>query len=108
MLSKRKALQKDTGAETLAAIVTEDPPDISARDQSIPTSLSRIVHRCLEKRPEERFQSARDLGFALEALSASSVTAPGLKGLTSAQAQSRSRQRPAIIVRASAVLVAIG
>ncbi|MDL2716846.1 MAG: protein kinase [Acidobacteriota bacterium] len=76
MLSKRRAFQKETGAETLAAILTEDPPDLSAGDPGIPTSLSRIVRRCLEKRPEERFQSARDLGFGLEAYSGTSDGAP--------------------------------
>jgi Tol biopolymer transport system component len=108
MLSKRKAFQKETGAETVAAILTEDPPDLSAGDPGIPNSLSRIVRRCLEKRPEERFQSARDLGFALEALSGSSEAALGPKGSTSEKGPSGSRRRTAILVGAAAILAALG
>jgi Tol biopolymer transport system component len=108
MLSKRKAFRKDTGAETLAAILTEDPPDLAAGDPGIPTSLSRIVRRCLEKRPEERFQSARDLGFALEALSGSSETAPGLKAISLEKAPSGSRRRNAMLVGAVAILAVLG
>src|SRR5262249_39091340 len=53
-----------------------EPPDLSETDPKIPPVLARIVRRCLEKKPEQRFQSASDLSFALEALtSASSVVA---------------------------------
>jgi TolB-like protein len=51
---------------TLHKILSEDPPPLHGR---VGPGLERVVRRCLEKRPEERFQSARDLGFALEALS---------------------------------------
>jgi Tol biopolymer transport system component len=62
----------------MTAILNEDPPDISQTTTSIPPALQRVVHRCLEKSPEERFQSASDLAFALEALSVNSGAAPAL------------------------------
>lgn len=69
MLTGKRAFQKPTSAETMSAILNEDPPAISQLVQSIPPALQRIVHRCLEKNPEQRFQSASDLAFALEAQS---------------------------------------
>ena len=67
MLSGNRAFKKPTSAETMAATLNEDPPAIS--HLNIAPSLQRVVHRCLEKKPEARFQSASDLAFALEALS---------------------------------------
>ena len=73
MLTGRPAFIRETGAETLAAILKEDPPEsISA---TVPPALVRIVARCLEKKREARFQSARDLSFALEFLSGTASTA---------------------------------
>ena len=73
MLSGQRAFRRDTAAETMTAVLKDDPPDLSAQssDSSRPVSpaLERIVRRCLEKSPDQRFQSARDLSFALSALS---------------------------------------
>jgi eukaryotic-like serine/threonine-protein kinase len=66
MLSGRRAFKKDTAADTISAILREDPPDLQTGDHTLPPALERIVKRCLEKNPSERFQSARDLAFALE------------------------------------------
>src|SRR5271168_2365145 len=74
MLTGKRAFQRSTSAETMTAILNEDPPAISQIAQTTPPGLQRIVHRCLEKNPEQRFQSASDLGFALEALSESGVS----------------------------------
>jgi eukaryotic-like serine/threonine-protein kinase len=75
MLTGRRAFQKDTSAETMSAILNEEPPPVSQTGQSVPPPLQRIVSRCLEKKPEQRFQHASDLGFALETLSDSGSTA---------------------------------
>src|SRR5580693_2886098 len=58
----------------MTAILNDDPPGISQVAQSTPPGLQRVVHRCLEKNPEQRFQSASDLAFALEALSESGIS----------------------------------
>jgi Tol biopolymer transport system component len=75
LLSGRRAFSLDTAPETMAAILNEHPPDLSAAAGSISPALVRIVDRCLEKSPSERFQTASDLAFALDGLSdASSVS----------------------------------
>jgi serine/threonine protein kinase len=73
-LSGKRAFQKPTSAETMSAILNEDPPPVSQTAINLPPALQRVVHRCLEKSPELRFQSASDLAFALEALSESGST----------------------------------
>jgi Tol biopolymer transport system component len=78
MLSGKRAFQADSAGETMAAILREDPPDLSATNKSISPGLERIVRHCIEKNPERRFQSSRDLAFDLEALSGTSATSPGV------------------------------
>jgi hypothetical protein len=75
MLAGKRAFQKPTSPETMTAIMNEDPPSISQVATDIPPSMQRVVHRCLEKNPEQRFQSASDLAFALDALSESGGSA---------------------------------
>jgi Tol biopolymer transport system component len=77
MLTGKRAFQKPTSPETMTAILNEDPPGISQVTTDIPLALQRVVHRCLEKNPEQRFQSARDLSFALGALSGTEASAVG-------------------------------
>ncbi len=82
MLSGQRAFRGDTAADTITAILTKEPPDLSQTNQDIHPGLDRIVRHCLEKNPEERFESARDLAFDLEALSGVSVTSTtGIKPL---------------------------
>jgi Tol biopolymer transport system component len=69
MLSGKRAFQGDSVADTMSAILREDPPDLSVTNQNVSPGLERILRHCLEKNPEQRFQSARDLAFDLEALS---------------------------------------
>jgi serine/threonine protein kinase/Tol biopolymer transport system component len=87
MLSGRRAFAGDTAADTMSAILTKEPDDLSGPGLSIPPGLERIVRRCLEKDPEERFQSARDVAFALDAGS----------GAPSAPAVARRRRRSASV-----------
>ncbi len=75
MLSGSRAFHRPSAAETISAILREEPPDLSATNRTIQPGLERIVRHCLEKSPEERFVSARDLAFDLEALSGLSGTA---------------------------------
>jgi len=76
MLSGRRAFQRDTAAETMAAILKEDPLDLSTLDNPPPPALDRLVRHCLERSPEERFQSARDIAFDLESVTQQSGKTP--------------------------------
>src|SRR6185295_15666322 len=69
MLSGQRAFHRDSAAETMSAILREEPPDLSVTNQNISPGLDRIVRHCIEKSPEQRFHSAHDVAFALEALS---------------------------------------
>lgn len=73
LLTGKRAFAKDSSAETLSAILKEEPSPISQFVPTAPPGLQRVVQRCLEKQPEQRFQSASDLAFALEALSDSEI-----------------------------------
>ena len=75
LLSGLRAFRRDTPAETMTAILNDDPPDLGGTGRAIPPALLRIVDRCLEKSPAARFQTASDLAFALEALSDASGSA---------------------------------
>src|SRR5881296_2794 len=76
MLSGKRAFRGDSALETMHAILKEDPPDLVETNRHLPPGLERIVRHCLEKNPEERFQSARDLAFDLEVLSGISGPVP--------------------------------
>jgi serine/threonine protein kinase/tetratricopeptide (TPR) repeat protein len=65
MLSGKGAFFRETGADTTSAILHDDPPPLSGTEREIPSVLEGIVTRCLEKSPEDRFQSARDLAHDL-------------------------------------------
>jgi serine/threonine protein kinase/Tol biopolymer transport system component len=69
MLSGNRAFRRDTTAETMTAVLREDPHELSDPGHAVSPALDRIVRRCMEKDPEQRFQSAKDLSFALSALS---------------------------------------
>jgi len=78
MLCGERPFSSGSAVEVMNSILTVDPPDLNETNPKIPQVLSRIVRRCLEKKPEQRFQSASDLNFALESLTAgASGVAPG-------------------------------
>jgi TolB-like protein/tetratricopeptide (TPR) repeat protein len=111
MLSGRRAFAGETAADTMSAILSRDPPPLAGveREGMVPASLERMVARCLEKKPEERFASAHDLALALLAFLAGSdaglsAPAPGAGG-------PKRRVGPRLLVAAAsagAVLVAAG
>ena len=76
MLTGKRAFRKPSSVETMNAILNEDPPAASDITRTIPPAVQRVVHRCLEKSPDRRFQSASDLAFALDALSESGGGSP--------------------------------
>ena len=98
MLSGKRAFMGDSAADTMSAILKEDPPDLLAANQSISPGLEHIVHHCLEKNPDQRFQAARDLGFALAESAGGSAVA--------ARTARRSRTAPpAIALGASLIAI---
>jgi hypothetical protein len=74
MLTGKRAFKRDTSAETMTAILREEPPELHDTGWQGPLGLQRILVRCLEKNVERRFQSASDLAFAIESLSGTSAT----------------------------------
>lgn len=86
MITGRRAFRRETMAGTMSAILKEAPEELTESTPNINPSLERIVRRCLEKKPERRFQSTSDLGFALEALSTSSSSAATRTQTTGPQA----------------------
>jgi len=101
MLSGKRAFHGDSAAETISAILREEPPDLSVTNQSISPGLERIVRHCIEKNPEQRFHSAHDVAFALEALSVLSV--PRLEA-----SSLRVRRSPSLAAVATLVALAAG
>jgi dipeptidyl aminopeptidase/acylaminoacyl peptidase len=102
MLSGHRAFRADSAAETMSAILREEPPDLSTTNQSVPPGLDRIVRHCLEKSPERRFHSAHDLAFDLESLSTVSA-APG----TAVPASRGRRARGALLAGGAALLAVV-
>ena len=101
MLSGRRAFQRDTGAETMTAILKEDPPELSESGVKVPPGVDNIVRHCLEKSPKERFQSARDVAFGLQSMSSGAVAA------APRTEEKRRMSRAAALVAAGVVLLLI-
>ena len=85
MLAGKRAFKRDSSVETLNAILTEEPPDLPTGDGMAPV-LDRVVRHCLEKSPEQRFQSVRDAAFALEGVTNHSGQTPMIAGAATARA----------------------
>ena len=98
MLAGQRAFRGDTAADTITAILTKEPADLAQTNKEIHPGLDRIVRHCLEKNPEERFESARDLAFDLEALS--SVSAPSVTGVRALPAEAKRRPWPLLALAA--------
>ncbi len=105
MLSGQRAFHADSAAETMSAILREDPPDLSVTNQNLPPGIERILRHCLEKNPEQRFQSARDLAFDLGALS--DVSAAGrLAPMAGPEPRAAKTRLPTIGIAAALLLAA--
>jgi eukaryotic-like serine/threonine-protein kinase len=96
MVTGKQPFRKPTSAETMTSILNEDPPPISKCVPNTPPALQRVVHRCLEKNPEQRFHSAHDLAFAPETMSDSHTSSP----VVAQPAREKPVRRPTVIVGA--------
>ena len=107
MLSGRRAFGGDTAMDTMSAILKEQPPGVPA-ERRVPPALVRVTERCLEKNPGARFQSTRDLAFALESLAASSDSSIATVSLPAPRAARRlTWALGAVVTVAASVLVAV-
>jgi serine/threonine protein kinase/Tol biopolymer transport system component len=95
MLSGKRAFQRESQIETMSAILRDEPAELSETNRSIAPVFERIVRHCLEKRPEDRFQSTRDLVFDLETVSTAGFSETSTLGL----------QAPEIIRRRQAMRI---
>ncbi len=93
MLTGRRAFKGESFIETMSAILREDPPGLSEAGPDFNPALQHVVRHCLEKNPEQRFQSARDLAFDLELIS-TGLTESVLAAATPAQARGK---RPGLL-----------
>jgi Tol biopolymer transport system component len=101
MMTGRRTFDRPTSADTISAILHEEPSAISETVPRMPLGLQRVVDRCLEKNADQRFQSASDLAFALEALNDSSLAERG-----GVQTKVRQEQRRIAIVAAGVLALA--
>ncbi len=103
MMAGRRAFAGDSKANIVAAILRDEPPAISDFSRPIPTQLEQLIRRCLSKRPEDRFESAHDVGLALRSIQETadwSTTTLRLPKL-------RSWKRAATVVAAALLLAVI-
>ncbi len=76
MVSGEHPFRGDSPADTMSAILREEPPELVSKNGNVTPGLDRVIRHCMEKSPEQRFQSARDLAFHLDMLSSGSGTMP--------------------------------
>jgi len=97
MLSGERAFRRANAVDTMSAILSDEPPPLGARAHEVPPAALRVALRCLNKNPDQRFQTARDVAFALDAMSGPLAPAPG-----------PAAGRRALVVRASLLAAAAG
>jgi Tol biopolymer transport system component len=106
MLSGNRAFRGDTPADTMSAILKEDPPELSETARNIPPGLERIVQHCLEKNPSDRFQSAHDIAFGLQMLSGQTPSAARIAAIP--VSQFRKWLQPAAVAAAIIAALLVG
>jgi eukaryotic-like serine/threonine-protein kinase len=105
MLAGIPAFRAESPVETLNAILKEEPRDLLDLGLRVPPALDRVVHHCLEKNPDERFQSARDLAFGLGSMSG--LTSQAISYRTFRALRPRALVRPALVALATVGLLAL-
>jgi Tol biopolymer transport system component/tRNA A-37 threonylcarbamoyl transferase component Bud32 len=106
MLSGKRAFHGDSAVETLNAILKEDPPELTKTNPNIAPAVERVIWHCLEKSPERRFQSARDVAFALENASTPS-SGSTQTAILSAPLRVKTRERPIWIAAVALLLIIV-
>jgi eukaryotic-like serine/threonine-protein kinase len=104
MLCGQRAFAGTTSADVMSAILKEEPAELAPQVRNLPPALGRIAHRCLEKEPAERFQSARDLAFNLELLTRDETGS----GAVALAAPAQKSTWPISVLSTLALLAAVG
>jgi TolB-like protein/tetratricopeptide (TPR) repeat protein len=103
LLSGRKAFKRNTASDTIAAVLKEEPPELTESGRNVSPALDHLVRHCLEKDPENRFQTAKDVAYALsEASSPTTASVSGAQPMAPAP-----RRRTAVWIAAAAAVVAL-
>src|ERR1700688_1352806 len=107
MLTGQRAFRGETEVDTITAVLREDPPAINLDEAGIPEAFQQVIHHCLEKDPENRFQSARDLAFALDTLANASGGRSRRQSFSSTRAKLVPWALAALLLAATLLLLAI-
>ena len=108
MVTGQRAFQRDTAADTMSAILREEPPELSGTRPDLSPALDRIIRHCLEKEPNDRFQTARDVAFALTSLSGSGTSVSSSAQPVQDPPRRRAWLMPALVATAAAVIAGAG
>ncbi len=106
MITGKQTFQRPTSADTMSAILNDELPSMAQVSPEIPSGLERVIRRCVEKDPAQRFQSASDLAFALEALGDPSVSVSGIHSV--AREEPRRRGPAWVAISIAVALVVLG
>jgi len=107
MISGKRAFHGESSADTMSAILKEEVPELSETARNVPPGLDRIVRHCVEKHPAQRFQSAGDLAFDLEALTELSASAKSGAQAAIQQVESAGSRRVAALASGVIVIAAL-
>jgi Tol biopolymer transport system component len=108
MLTGRRAFQASSSVETMHAVINAEPPEFDGELGKLPPALATIVRRCLEKRPEQRFQSAADLAFALRSVTGGTSTTGAQPALAAAKPKKNAWLWPVVAVLCGTAFFAAG
>jgi len=108
MISGKRAFHGETSADTMSAILKEEPADLSETNRNVSPALERIVHHCLEKNSEQRFHSASDIAFDLEHLSGASSPSAKVTPVASSPPKARLLAALAAALGLALIMLAIG
>jgi Tol biopolymer transport system component len=108
MLSGKRAFHGETAADTMSAILREEPPELNETNRNVSPALERMVQHCLEKNPEQRFHSASDIAFDLEHLTGVSGSTAKVAAVESARPRGKLLAALAGVVVLAVVMLGLG
>ncbi len=111
MVSGKRAFHGDSAADTMSAILHQEPPELTETARNVPSGLERIVRHCLEKNPAQRFHSAGDLAFDLEAMTDVTSSRSGIQAAAQEVRTHESRRKllfAGVAVALAAAMLALG